>query len=268
MCDGCPTVKLQSLAPGDLVDLVALTGDVHSVGNRGTVLSGYHMDGVVTLEPEPEAGAEAEAESSARGFFGEMARFAGGGPGYSYNTRITGGQTYVCGAYYQEASHAAFHFKKGSGGDGSVAIATVKMFTYNWVQTLFEGWSGLYFVTGGQLGAECFTSSKCDSAVQNCNCSTTGNFTVKHESGKARIAYTTTMPWYHKVKFDLGPEAELTLLGNMQSDSGENHVHVTDVTNANSNATVVEAYDLFRRLGRLDLQHHYPELGVTDTCYK
>ena len=265
MCDGCPTVKLQSLAPGDLVDLVALTGDVHSVGNQGTVLSGYHMDGIVILEPDTKP-PEHDATPAQQGFFGEMARFAGGGPGYSYNTRITGGQTYVCGAYYQESSHAAFHFTKGSGGDGHVAIAAVKMFTFNWIQTLFEGWDGLFFVAGAHSCAQCFTDSKCNNTIQNCNCSLSGNITVKHVDGNARIAYTTTMPWYHEVDFDLGADAELTLLGNMRSDSLENHFRVPDITHANSNATVVEAYDLFRRLGRLDLQHHYPELGVRDVC--
>ena len=92
------------------------------------------------------------------------------------------------------------------------------------------------------------------------------NATVKHEGGKVRIAYTTTMPWYFKTIFDLGPEAELTLLGNMMSDSSQTHVRVPDQIHADSNATVVEALDLFRRLGRLDLQVHYPELGVRDVC--
>ena len=89
-------------------------------------------------------------------------------------------------------------------------------------------------------------------------------FKITHDTGKLRIAYTTTVPQNFNPEFDLGPEAELTCLANMGSDSWENHRPMPDVVNKNSNATVVEAYDLFRRLGRLDLQHHYPELGVKD----
>jgi hypothetical protein len=37
-CDGCDTVLLQSLAPGDLVDIVDLTGDVTAIGNQGTAV--------------------------------------------------------------------------------------------------------------------------------------------------------------------------------------------------------------------------------------
>ena len=38
---------------------------------------------------------------------------------------------------------------------GHVAIQAVKMFTRNWVQTKFEAWDGLFFVSGGFLGLEC-----------------------------------------------------------------------------------------------------------------
>ena len=99
------------------------------------------------LEPEPEPElALAAPGPTAQGFFGEMARLACGGPGRSFNTRITGGQTYVAGAYYQESSHAAFHMKAGSGGPGRVAVAVVKMYTFDWVQTLLEGWDGLFYL--------------------------------------------------------------------------------------------------------------------------
>jgi hypothetical protein len=83
-----------------------------------------------------------------------------------------------------------------------------------------------------------------------------GNLTVLHTGGKTRIVYTTTLAWYYPVTFALAAGAELTLLGNMQSDDKEAHNRIADVTHADSNASVVEAYDLFRRLGRLDLQVH------------
>jgi hypothetical protein len=124
-------------------------------------------------------------------------------------------------------------------------------------------------VSGGYLGLECDGPASADPAVV---CSTAASasgqgkkpFKITHDTGKLRIAYTTTVPQNFNPEFDLGPEAELTCLANMGSDSWENHRPMPDVVNKNSNSTVVEAYDLFRRLGRLDLQHHYPELGVKD----
>jgi hypothetical protein len=42
---------------------------------------------------------------------------------------------------------------------------------------------------------------------------------------------------------------------------------VPDVIVPGVSANVVrDGYDLLRRLGRLDLARHYPELGVTDVC--
>lgn len=86
----------------------------------------------------------------------------------------------------------------------------------------------------------------------------------------ARIVYVTTQPWCDgcagaPLAFDV-ETAEVSLLGNVGTDGKEAHNAIPDRTGATSNATVVEALDLFRRLGRLDLQIHYPWLGVRDVC--
>jgi hypothetical protein len=82
------------------------------------------------LEPDPTPAANFKA-----GFFGVLARFAGGGAAeeWTYDTRITGGQTYVCGAYYQEAAHASFHFMQGSGGEVR-AFQTINNYQLNTVR--------------------------------------------------------------------------------------------------------------------------------------
>ena len=92
------------------------------------------------------------------------------------------------------------------------------------------------------------------------------NLTIAHTGGKARIVYTTTLAWAYPITFTLGPEAELTLLGNMVSNDKEVHTHIADVQHADSVPSVVEGLDLFRRLGRVDLEVNYPELGVKDNC--
>jgi hypothetical protein len=122
-CEGCDDLLLLNLSENDIVDVVQIDGDIRAVGNRGTVLSGFHIDGIVTLDPAPTDydGDHATADDdhddtkfsrrdtagadTARGFFGEMARFAGGGR--AFTTIVTGGQDYVCGAYYQESAHQA-----------------------------------------------------------------------------------------------------------------------------------------------------------------
>ena len=40
-----------------------------------------------------------------------------------------------------------------------------------------------------------------------------------------------------------------------------------DTEKTSDTDTIIDrGYDLLRRLGRVDLQRHYPELGVTDVC--
>ena len=86
---------------------------------------------------------------------------------------------------------------------------------------------------------------------------------VQRGGGAARIAYVTTQPWCEgcttgpPAEFDV-ETAEVTLLGNVGTDSTEAHNAMPDRAGAGANSTVTEALDLFRRLGRLDLQTHYP----------
>ena len=124
-------VRAVNLARCDIVDVIHIDGDIHTVGSSGTVLVGFHTAGQVKIEPaakpqrksEPElqperkqedimeiaeeekvdrqggaaaaaaAAAAAVAASGELGFFGEMMRFTCCTA--DFTTKIIGPQTYV-----------------------------------------------------------------------------------------------------------------------------------------------------------------------------
>jgi hypothetical protein len=245
---------IRDLAPAELVDIVFIDGDIRSVGNRGTIITGFHLNGVVVVEPGVGSDTE-QLSSAAPGFFGELMRLSVEG-GDTFTTKIVGGATdYVVAAYYEESQHNAFHLAKGIGEQGRVAIEAIKIYTLNSTQSFLDGWSGLFLILGGDISAQ---GQSIPATV------------VQRGGGVARIVYATTQPWCDgcvgaSLAFDV-ESAELTLLGNVGTDGKETHRAIPDRPSADENATVVEGLDLFRRLGRLDLQHHYPWLGVRDVC--
>ena len=244
---------IKDLAPGELVDIVFIDGDIRSIGNRGTILTGFHLNGIVVVEPGLNTAPTAAAENGG-GFFGELMRLSVQG-GDTFTTKVTGGETYVVAAYYEESQQNAFHMVEGAGGPGRVAIEAIKLYTMNATQTVIDGWSGLFFVVGGDISAE---GQSIPATV------------VQRGGGTAHIAYVTTQPWCDgctgaPVAFDV-ETAKVTLLGNVGTDGKEAHNAIPDRAGADANATVVEGLDLLRQLGRLDLQYHYPWLGVRDVC--
>ena len=106
---------------------------------------------------------------------------------------------------------------------------------------------------------------------------------------KTNLALLVAQPWDYPVTFDLSkaPAATLTQAGNFWCNASgpfapplknapktdpfpsfhlrRNGCEDTEKTSATA-AIVDRGYDLLRRLGRVDLQRHYPELGVTDVC--
>ena len=138
-------VRAVNLARCDIVDVIHIDGDIHTVGSSGTVLVGFHTAGQVKIEPaakpqrksEPElqperkqeeimeiaeeeeeeevdrqgvagaAVAAAAAASGELGFFGEMMRFTCCTA--DFTTKIIGPQTYVVEAFYQESGNFEFH---------------------------------------------------------------------------------------------------------------------------------------------------------------
>ena len=94
----------------------------------------------------------------------------------------------------------------------------------------------------------------------------------------ASYRYVGVQPWDYPFTFDISGSRThtVTQVSNVWTNaSGPSHgvrnppsyLDVPDQIVPNVSPNVVrDGYDLLRRLGRLDLARHYPELGVTDTC--
>jgi hypothetical protein len=76
-------VRAVNLAKCDILDIVAIDGDIHTVGSSGTVLVGFHTAGQVKIEPGQPADFPSSSSTTGAapvatgelGFFGEMMRF-------------------------------------------------------------------------------------------------------------------------------------------------------------------------------------------------
>ena len=77
---------IRDLAHGEIVDVVFIDGDIRSIGNRGTILTGFHLNGVVVVEPS------AKPTDVAGGFFSELMRLSVAG-GDTFTTKVIGGET-------------------------------------------------------------------------------------------------------------------------------------------------------------------------------
>ena len=56
----------------------------------------------------------------------------------------------------RESAENGFHLMKGPGGPGTVAVAAIKMATFNATQTVVDGWDGVFFLAGeGAILSEC-----------------------------------------------------------------------------------------------------------------
>ena len=118
-------------------------------------------------------------------------------------------------------------------------------------ESLFDGWSGSFLLSGGWA----FTQGK-----------EYTNMSMIHTGGDLNLSLVLGYPWEHPYTFELASDARLTQVGTMQHDSSGASHRIADTTWADSAEAIVTGYDLLRKLGRLDLQHHYPSLGVKDTC--
>ena len=132
----------------------------------------------------------------------------------------------------------------------------------------------LHTASGKEEGGE----SKCNMTI------------VVNGSGATNLAYVGTQPWDYPPTIDIsGPgKHTLTQYGNLWTNASgpfplglkpnsDPAWQPAGITPANlipdqtieggvSAEVVRNGYDALRRLGRLDLARHYPELGVTDVC--
>ena len=118
-------------------------------------------------------------------------------------------------------------------------------------ESLFDGWDGNFFLSGGWA----FTQGKQYT-----------NMTMIHTGGNLNLTLCVGFPWEHPYTFELSEDAHLTQIGTMQHDSSGASHRIQDTMWTGSTEAIVSGYDLLRKLGRADLEMHYPEAGVTDVC--
>ena len=88
-----------------------------------------------------------------------------------------------------------------------------------------------------------------------------------HLAGRVNLSYVLPLPWLYPLSFRLSEGARLLRVGECWASNEEARCHATeDVVPASGGDSVTRGFDLLRRLGRVDLQIHYPELGVVDEC--
>lgn len=175
-------VRAVNLAKCDTVDVIAIDGDIHTIGNSGTILVGFHTAGQVKIEPAKPADESASSRATVAvpastgelGFFGEMMRFTCCTE--DFTTKLVGPQTYVVEAFYQESGNFEFHLtddtpnKSGqltgtltkeqpdeqtAAGTGLIAINGIKHFTmFAQPHSLLEGWTGDALFTGGLFSTQ------------------------------------------------------------------------------------------------------------------
>ena len=75
-----------------------------------------------------------------------------------------------------------------------------------------------------------------------------------------------TNPMHFKIVGKAG--AKQTTVASVTTDGYKNITVLPEQFSATSDASIAAGFDALRRLGRVDLAVHYPELGITmdDTC--
>ena len=218
-------VRAVNLAKCDIVDVIAIDGDIHTIGSSGTVLVGFHTAGQVKIEPGKPAdtsslpAVSASVPTGELGFFGEMMRFTCCTE--DFTTKIIGPQTYVVEAFYQESGNFEFHLtddtpnksgqltgalaEKSSAATatGLIAINGIKHFTmFAEPHSLMDGWTGDALFTGGLFSTQTEDcpgkaqggASKYVSLVLSC----THAYTHAHTHARARArAHTHTHTHTH-----------------------------------------------------------------------
>jgi hypothetical protein len=170
---------------------------------------------------------------------------------------------------------------------GLMAINGIKHFTmFAEPHSLLESWTGDAVFTGGLFSTQTEDCpGKAQGGESKCNMTI-----VVNGSGATNLAYVGTQPWDYPMTIDIsGPgKHTLTQYGNLWTNASgpfplglkpnsDPAWQPAGITPANlipdqtieggvSAEVVRNGYDALRRLGRLDLARHYPELGVTDVC--
>ena len=147
--------------------------------------------------------------------------------------------------------------------------------------SLMDGWDGDAVFTSGLFSTQ---TENCPGSAQGGDPTNKCNMTViVNGSGVTNLAYVGTQPWDYPITVQLSGKHTLTQYGNVWTNTSGGSPEglapgvwpagatiksaIPDKIVPGVSANVLrDGYDLQRRLGRLDLARHYPELGIKDTC--
>jgi hypothetical protein len=264
-------IHVDGFVPSDVLDVIYTDGDMTATGNEGTIIVGFHLAGTVNLKPSGQqlaeyavAAAKAAAGEGApiasKGFFGELMRFTC--CAHDFTTKIQGSANYVVENLYQESGLNYIHAKGIPGAPpGVVAVSAIKTYTTTTTNSVADGWAGLWWMSGGGVDFQPTKSptSEAVSVFINDSAATNAVFLLTQPS--------CDLPVLDSVLYKVtNPKATLTKIGNVLTNDTMWAGPPNDLWPVGAVPNAVQGLDAMRRLARLDLQIHYPELGVKDIC--
>ncbi|HEY3398839.1 MAG TPA: glycosyl hydrolase family 28-related protein [Armatimonadota bacterium] len=217
-------LELADLPAAAVVLLPHLDGSLRVTNcAQATVLAGYHVDGVLTVEG---AGPKSRPMS-------EIVRICSGNP---YDMVVLDNQDLVVGDYYTEQTqHAVYAAGGGVPRDGHITIKEVKVHTEVPEPVTIENYQGRFYYGGGHWE---------DNA---------GNRTIKATGDRPLFLMLVANAWRNQApKYDLGPGAKLVVL---ESNVTDDKLHsLPNALPPGGLQAVAAALDDFRQLFELDLR--------------
>ena len=181
-----------------------------------------------------------------------------------FTTKIFGGQNYVVENLYQESGVNYVHAKGLPGAPpGTIALSAIKTYTTTTEQSVIDNWAGLFWMSGGGVNFQPTTSPPTPQAVF---------VTINGTTAATDAVYLLTQPDCNypvaeALQFKItNPKATLTKIGNVNTNDTMFPGDPGDLWPAAAVDNAVAGLDSMRRLARIDLETHYPALGVRDNC--
>lgn len=262
-------IYVSGFVAGDLLDIIYTDGDITAVGNEGTIIVGFQLAGQVILKPSAKQLREYAARSDrnsnvakhSRGTFSTLMRFTC--CAHDFTTKIAGGQNYVVENLYQESGLNYVHAKGIPGAPaGTVVISAIKTYTTTQEQTVLDNWQGLWWVSGGGINYQPKGGGgpKAVFATINGSAATDAVYLLTQPSSDWPVA--------DAMQFKItNSKATLTKIGNVNTNDTMWWGPAKDEWPVSAVPNAVAGLDAMRRLARIDLEVHHPELGVKDLCH-
>jgi hypothetical protein len=182
---------------------------------------------------------------------------------HDFTTKIAGGQNYVVENLYQESGLNYVHAKGIPGAPaGTVVISAIKTYTTTQEQTVLDNWQGLWWVSGGGINYQPKGGGgpKAVFATINGSAATDAVYLLTQPSSDWPVA--------DAMQFKItNSKATLTKIGNVNTNDTMWWGPAKDEWPVSAVPNAVAGLDAMRRLARIDLEVHHPELGVKDLCH-